>query len=164
MGCHFLLQGIFLTQGLNLSPALADGLFTTEPPTVTISYIRSSDFIQLITNILYPFTNLSLLWFDSWVGKICWSRESLHTPVFLGFPCGSACKESACNAGELDSISGLGRSSGEGKGHPLWPGEFHGLYSPYGHKDSDMTERLSLTNLSLFPPPASPWLAWRFRP
>ena len=30
--CHFLLQGIFLTQGSNLSPALAVGFFTTEPP------------------------------------------------------------------------------------------------------------------------------------
>ena len=27
---------------------------------------------------------------------------------------------------------------------PVWPGEFHGLYSPLGHKESDMTERLSL--------------------
>ena len=26
----------------------------------------------------------------------------------------------------------------------LWPGESHGLYSPWGHKDSDTTERLSL--------------------
>ena len=25
-----------------------------------------------------------------------------------------------------------------------WPGEFHGLYSPWGCKESDMTERLSL--------------------
>ena len=25
-----------------------------------------------------------------------------------------------------------------------WPREFHGLYSPWGHKESDMTERLSL--------------------
>ena len=32
MGCHFLLQGIFLTQGLNLSPALAGGFFTIVPP------------------------------------------------------------------------------------------------------------------------------------
>ena len=30
-----------------------------------------------------------------------------------GFPCGSAGKESACNAGDLGSIPGLGRSSGE---------------------------------------------------
>ena len=35
------------------------------------------------------------------------------------FPCGSASKESACNAGDLDSIPGLGRSPGEGKGYPL---------------------------------------------
>ena len=35
MGCHFLLQGIFLTQGSKphlLFPALAGGHFTTEPP------------------------------------------------------------------------------------------------------------------------------------
>ena len=36
-----------------------------------------------------------------------------------GLPCGSAGKESACNAGDLGSISGLGRSPGEGKGYPL---------------------------------------------
>ena len=35
----------------------------------------------------------------------------------LGFPCGSAGKESACNAGDLGSIPGLGRSPGEGKGY-----------------------------------------------
>ena len=35
--------------------------------------------------------------------------------MFLGFPCGSAGKESACNAGGLGLISGLGRSPGEGK-------------------------------------------------
>ena len=29
MGCHFLLQGIFLTQGSFMSPALADGFFTS---------------------------------------------------------------------------------------------------------------------------------------
>ena len=37
----------------------------------------------------------------------------------LGFPCGSAGKESACSAGDLGSIPGLGRSPGEGKGYPL---------------------------------------------
>ena len=36
-----------------------------------------------------------------------------------GFPRGSVGKESACNAGDLGSISGLGRSPGEGKGYPL---------------------------------------------
>ena len=43
----------------------------------------------------------------------------LPTPVYLGFPCGSAGKESTCNAGDLGSIPGLGRSPGEGKGYPL---------------------------------------------
>ena len=37
----------------------------------------------------------------------------------LGFPCGSACKESACNVGDLDSIPGLRRSPAEGKGYLL---------------------------------------------
>ena len=37
----------------------------------------------------------------------------------LGFPCGSDSKESACNAGDLGSIPGLGRSPGEGKGYPF---------------------------------------------
>ena len=88
----------------------------------------------------------------------------------MGFPGGS---ESACNAGDLGSISGSGRSPGEGIGYSLvaqlvknppavletwvrslgwedwrrerlltpvfWPGELHGLYSPWGHKESDMT-------------------------
>ena len=37
----------------------------------------------------------------------------------MGFPCGSAGKESVCNVGDLGSIPGLGRSPGEGKGYPL---------------------------------------------
>jgi len=55
------------------------------------------------------------------VGKIS-SGEGigwLPTPVFLGFPCGLAGRESACNAGDLGLIPGLGRSPGEGKGYPL---------------------------------------------
>jgi len=69
-----------------------------------------------------------------------WRRDRLPTPVFLGFPCGSDGKESACHARDLGLIHELGRSPGEGKGYPLdssgvfWPGEFHGLYSPQGHK------------------------------
>ena len=38
---------------------------------------------------------------------------------YLGFPCGSAGKESTCNAGDMGSIPGLKRSPGEGKGYPL---------------------------------------------
>ena len=55
-----------------------------------------------------------------------WRRDRPPTPVFLGFPGGSAGKESTCNAGDLGSISGLGRSPGEGKGYPL---QYSGLES-----------------------------------
>ena len=58
-------------------------------------------------------------WFTSWFEKIRWRRDRLPTPVFLGFPCGSAGKESACNVGDLGLIPGLGRSPGKGKGYPL---------------------------------------------
>ena len=57
--------------------------------------------------------------FDSWVRKIHWRRDRLPIPVFLGFPGGSAGKESAYNAGDLGWIPGLGRSAGEGYGYPL---------------------------------------------
>ena len=39
--------------------------------------------------------------------------------VCMGFPDSSVGKESACNAGDLGSIPGLGRSPGEGKDYPL---------------------------------------------
>ena len=58
-------------------------------------------------------------------------------------PCGPARKESPCNAGDLGSIPGLGRFPGRKEGLPtpvFWPGEFHGLYSPWGRKESNMTE------------------------
>ena len=37
----------------------------------------------------------------------------------MGFPHSSVGKESTCNAGDPGSISGLGRSAGEGIGYPL---------------------------------------------
>ena len=37
----------------------------------------------------------------------------------MGFPCGSAGRESACNARDMSLIPGLGRPLGEGKGYPL---------------------------------------------
>ena len=51
--------------------------------------------------------------------KIPWRRDSLFTPVFLGFPSSLNSKESVCNAGDLGLIPGLGRSPGDGKGYPL---------------------------------------------
>ena len=51
--------------------------------------------------------------------KIPWRRDRQPTPVFMCFPGGSDGKESVCNAGDLGSIPGLGRSPGGGHGNPL---------------------------------------------
>ena len=79
----------------------------------------------------------------------------------MGFPGGSAGKESACSMADLGLILGLERSPGEGNGYPLQysclenfidkePGRgllTWGLLtkdswekSPWGHKELDMTE------------------------
>ena len=43
----------------------------------------------------------------------------LPIPIFMDFPGGSDVEESACNAGDLGSVPGLGRSPGEGNSNPL---------------------------------------------
>ena len=62
----------------------------------------------------------------------------------MGFPGGSAGKESAHNEGDLGLIPGLGRSPGEWNTYPF---QYSGLensmdciVSPWGRKESDMTE------------------------
>ena len=80
-----------------------------------LQYSRASLVAQLVKNL--PAVQETP--FSFCVGKIPWRRDRLPTPVFLGFPCDSAGKESACNAGDLGLIPGLERSSGEGKGYPL---------------------------------------------
>ena len=68
----------------------------------------------------------------------CWlSRYGLLTAGFLGFPCGSAYKESAYNVGDLGSIPGLGTFPGEGKGYLLQDSVLVA--------ESDTTEQLSLS-------------------
>ena len=65
----------------------------------------------------------------------------------MGFPGGSAGKESTCNVKDLGSIPGLGRLPGEGKGYPLqYSGLENSMDSPWDCKESDMTERLSLSH------------------
>ena len=72
------------------------------------------------------------------LGKIPWRRDRMPTLIYLGFPCGSAGKESARNAGDL-GYPWVGKISwGRGKlpTPVFWPGEFHGL----DHRESDTTE------------------------
>ena len=80
------------------------------------------------------------------------SRSSYKNPKEIrGFPDGSLGNESTCNVGDLGSIPGLGRSPGRGHGNSFQYSCLenpHGQrslagYSPWGCKESDMTERLS---------------------
>ena len=59
---------------------------------------------------------------------------------FKDFPCGSAGKEPTCNVGDLGLISGLGRSSGEGKGKHS---NVLAWRIPWDRKESGKTELLS---------------------
>ena len=70
----------------------------------------------------------------------------------LGFPGGSAGKESTCNVGDLGSIPGLGRSPGEGNGYPLQYSDLeNSMDYPWGRKELDMTEQLPLSLDSFLP-------------
>ena len=67
------------------------------------------------------------------------------------FPGGSDGKKSTCNTGNLGLIPGLGRSPGGGHGNQLQYSCLENSqgqrslagYSPWGHKESDMTEQLN---------------------
>ena len=68
----------------------------------------------------------------------------------MGFPGSSAGKESACNAGDSSSIPGSGRSLEERIGYPLQYSCLENsidreAYSPWGPKELDLTEGLSLS-------------------
>ena len=94
---YYLLQLLFCSalshfMALNLLPSLLDTLIA-----------------QLVKNP--PPMQETLVWFLG--------QEDPLEKVFLGFPCGSAGKESVSNAGDLGSIPGLRRSPGGGYSHPL---------------------------------------------
>ena len=68
---------------------------------------------QLVKNA--PAMQETLVWFLGQEGPLerGWATHS----SILGLPCGSAGEESACSAGDLGLIPGLGRCPGEGKGY-----------------------------------------------
>ena len=85
---------------------------------------------------------------DSWVRKICWRRDRLPSAVFLGYPCGSAGKESRRHGFD----PWIGKIPWRRERLPIpafWPGEFHVLYSPWGPIELDTTEWLPLSHFSL---------------
>ena len=122
---------------------------------------------QLICDLRDSLISLRIIFFRF----IHWSMHQYFIPFncwiyffqvgiahFGGCPCGSAGKESACNAGDLGSIPGLGRFLGGGHGNPLEYScleNHHGQgslagYSPWGHKELDMTEWLSTSHSTFY--------------
>ena len=89
---------------------------------------------------------------ETLIMKIRWRRDRLPTPVFLGFPGGSAGKESACSAGNRGSIPGLGRSSGERNSSPL---QYSGLENSKDCRAHGVTK-----SRWDFCPPPTPLLGW----
>ena len=101
------------------------------------------------------------LWMHAWLwafgpapgtqlGPCCLS-SFMCVWIFRGFPHGSGSKESACNAGDLGSTPGLGRSPGEGHGNPLqysylqnpWTEEPTGLQSVGSQNVGQQLKQLS---------------------
>ena len=79
-----------------------------------------------------------------------------YNKVSWVFPGDSHNKEPTCIAGDKALIPGLRRSSGEGNSYPtpvFLSEEFHGQrslagYNPWGVKESDMTDQLTLSKLA----------------
>ena len=90
--------------------------------------------------------NTNLIPINWWLDK----QNMLYLYNGMGFPGGSVGEASTCNAGDLSSIPGFGKSPGEGKGYPL---QYSGLENSMNsivhgvtRSHSDMTEWLSLSS------------------
>ena len=71
-----------------------------------------------------------------------WDRHIYTTAHKIGFPDGSAGKDSTCNTGDTGdagSIPGSGRSPRRGNGNPFLPGESHGRRSLAGYSPKGQT-------------------------
>ena len=108
----FTAYGIFPDQGSNPCPLYwqADSYTLSHLGSLTISSYKDNSQIGVDSTLK---TSLYL-------NCLCKDLVSKYGYILRGFPCGLVGKESACNVGDLGSISGLGRSPGEGKGYPLW--------------------------------------------
>ena len=86
--------------------------------------------------------NLQRRFLQKRLERLPWHSSGLDSTLqCVGFPGGSDGKESACSAGDLALIPGLGRYPGGGHGNPL---QYSGPENPWSHKESDTTEQISL--------------------
>ena len=94
---------------------------------ITVRFLIVEHFHSLLTLMIcdwHLYSAWSKIALCCWInsgdpGSIPGSRRSPGEGIILSFPCGSAGKESACNAGDLGLILGLWRYPGEGKGYLL---------------------------------------------
>ena len=94
-------------------------------------FADSGHFILMGSYTIWSFCDWLLLL------SILFSRF-IHIVACKVYPGGSDGKESTCSVGDLGSIPGLGRSPGEFGLYltpVFWPGEFHGLCSPWVAKN-----------------------------
>ena len=120
VGSCCLLQGIFPIHGSNPGP----------PHCMQILYqLSHQESLRILEWVAYPFSRGSSRprnWTEvSCIAGRFFTRSLLEGVLrgeeghSTGFSGGSAGKESACHAGDLGWIPGLGKSPGEGNGYPL---------------------------------------------
>ena len=122
---------------------------------------RFSDSTTIITGesnvfflIFLDFLNRLTILISSKVFTNFQFSSTFYKEVTMAFLIAQLVKNSP-NAGDPGSTPGLGRFPWRRERLPapvFWCGELHGLYSPWGHKESDTTERLSLSFTS--------WQCW----
>ena len=128
MGAHSVVSHSFATLWTVASQApLSMGLSWHEyysglpfPPPGDLSNPGIEPMSLMIPALAGRFFTTTTTW-EAWVNcMVCeFYLSKAVTKVFEGFPHGSDCKESSCNAGDLGWIPGLGSSPGEGNGNPL---------------------------------------------
>ena len=126
MGCHFLLQGIFLTQGSNTCLLLGRWIVYHLSHQGRFLLISTPVILQPIPKILFNLNYLHENPIPQYSHLLRTGGLKLQQINFRGvylrnvwLPWWLSGKESACNAGDSSSIPGLGRSPGGGKGNPL---------------------------------------------
>ena len=105
-------------------------------------YSRPSLIVQLVKNP--PAIQETVVQF---LGREDPLEKGQATPVFLGFPVAQLVRI-CLQCGRPGFDPWVGKIPWTRERLPtlvFWPGEFHGLYGPWGRKESDTTERLSLS-------------------
>ena len=113
VGCHFLLQCMKVKSESEVAQSCAtlSSPVDCSPPGSSIHGIFQARVLERGA-IAFSVKILPIILLQRCIYYMC-------IKISVGFPCGSAGKESACSEGDLGSIPGMRSSPGEGKGYPL---------------------------------------------